>query len=212
MTEFIHAITSPVNLFLTVMLAGCVGYWLMVILGAFAPDALDFDVDLDADGEVDLDTGSHGGFGTTSLIKFFNIGEVPLMLLLTVFIVVLWFTGVVVHPWIGGWGLFLQLLMLIPMGLCALLATKVLTQPIKMLLVRLRHEEHAAPRQFLGERCTVVSATADHKHGQAEFETGASPLRLNIRTTSEHEALKRGDEAVIVADRDENGVYTVRGF
>lgn len=211
MTEFIHAITSPVNLVLTVLLGCCMGYWLIVILGVLTPDAFDIDLDLDADGDVDVQTGGHG-FGGASLIKFFNVGEVPLMILLSVFIGILWFTGVVLHPYIGGWGILFQFLMLIPMGVGALLLTKVLTQPLRHVFAKLREEERAAPRTFLGERCTIVSATADHKHGQAEFETGGAPLRLNIRTADEGETLKRGDEAVIVADRDEKGMYTVRGF
>lgn len=211
MTEFIHAITSPVNLVLTVLLGCCMGYWLIVILGVLTPDAFDIDLDLDADGDVDVQTGGHG-FGGASLIKFFNVGEVPLMILLSVFIGILWFTGVVLHPYIGAWSILFQVLMVVPMAVGSLLLTKVLTQPLKSLFRQLREDEHAAPRSFLGERCTIVSATATHKHGQAEFHTGGAPLRLNIRTSHEGEVLARGNEAVIVADRDDKGTYTVRGF
>ena len=211
MAEFIQAITSPVNLILTVLLACCMGYWLIVILGVLTPDAFDIDLDLDGNGDIDIDTGG-SGFGGTSLIKFFNVGEVPLMILLSVFIGILWFVGVVIHPWVGGWSVLFQILALVPMAIGALLVTKLLTQPLKHIFRKLREEERAAPRQFLGERCIVVSATADHKHGQAEFETGGAPLRLNIKTADQSETLTRGAEVVIVAERDEKGVYTVRGF
>lgn len=211
MADFFQAITSPVNLVLTVLLICCFGYWLIVILGGLTPDAFDIDLDLDADGDLDIDTGG-ASFGGASLIKFFNVGEVPLMILLSVFIGVLWFTGVALYPYIGAWSFFFQVLMLAPMGLGALLLTKLLTQPLTYFFRKLREEERAAPRQFLGERVLIVSATAGHKHGQAEFDTGGSPLRLNIRTATESETLVRGDEAVIVAERDEKGAYTVRGF
>jgi len=211
MTEFLQAISSPVNLVLTVLLGCCMGYWLIVIVGGITPDALDIDLDLNADGDVDIEAGG-SGFGGMSLIKFFNVGEVPLMILLSVFIGIMWFVGVALHPHIGAWSILFQVLVLIPMAIGSLLITKLLTQPLRHVFAKLREDERAAPRTFLGERCTVVSATAGHKHGQAEFDTGGAPLRLNIRTADESETLARGDEAVIVADRDDKGVYTVRGF
>lgn len=208
MSEFIAAILSPVNLFLTVLLAGCALYWGLVIIGGLTPDA--FDVDLDTD--VDADADVAGGPGMLGLAKFFNVGEVPLMILLSIFIGILWFAGIALHPYIGGWSFIFQVLMLIPMGLVALLLTKVATQPLVKVFRQLRAEENAAALDLLGERCVIVSGTANHRHGQAEYSTNGSPLKLNVKTASRQQTLSRGDEAVIVADRDEKGVYTVRGF
>jgi hypothetical protein len=210
MTELIEAILSPVNLLLTIMLVAAMGYWVLVIVGTLAPDSLDFDFDFDADGDIDVDTG-HGP-GGIALAKFFNLGEVPLMVLLSIFLGVMWFTGVALHPTIGGWAVILQFAMLVPMAIIALLATKLLTQPFKGLLKHLRSGEDAGKIELIGKRCRVISASVDERAGQAEFQTGGAPLRLNIRTADASQTLSRGDEAVIVADRDERGVYIVRGF
>lgn len=210
MSEFIDAIMSPVNFGLTLLLVASLGYWFMVIFGALAPDSLDFDFDMDGEADLDLDT--HSSTGGIALARFFNLGEVPLMVLLSVFLLVLWFTGVVLHPWIGGWSFIFQLLMLVPMTIGGLLVTKVLTQPFKSLLKQLRSGEDAGKTQLVGQRCQVISAEVNDRAGQAEFQTTGAPLRLNIRTADAGQTLKKGDEAVIVADRDERGVYTVRGF
>lgn len=208
MTEFIDAILSPVNLMLTIMLVAAMGYWLLVILGTLAPDSLDFDFDLDAD--TDIDTG-HGP-GGIALAKFFNLGEVPLMVLVSIFLAVMWFTGVVLHPMIGGWAVILQVAMLVPMAIVAVLLTKLLTQPFKGLLKHLRSGEDAGKVELIGRRCVVISARVDDRAGQVEFQTDGAPLRLNVRTADASQTLSRGDEAVIVADRDERGVYVIRGF
>lgn len=210
MSDFIEAILSPVNLGLTIMLAAAMGYWLLVIIGALAPDSLDFDFDLDADGDVDLQTG--GGAGGLGLAKFFNLGEVPLMVIASVFLGVMWFTGVVLHPYIGGWGVLVQIALLIPMAIGALLVTKLLTEPFKGLLRHMRAGEDAGKIELIGQRCVVISAEVTTHTGQAEFETGGAPLRLNVRTADGSPKLTRGDEAVIVADRNEKGIYLVRGF
>lgn len=208
MSEFFAAILSPVNLFLTVMLCGCLFYWVMVIVGGLSPDSIDVDLETDVDADADVS----GGPGMLGLAKFFNVGEVPLMILVSIFVGILWFAGVALHPFIGGWAVVLQFLMLIPMALVALFLTKIVTQPLVRVFRQLRAEENAAGLELLGERCVIVSGTADDRHGQAEYATNGSPLKLNVKTASAGQTLSRGDEAVIVADRDEKGVYTVRGF
>ena len=102
MSEFIDAILSPVNLVLSIFLLGCFGYWAMVCLGALDIDVFDFD--FDADGEVDVEP---GGTSSLSLIRFFNLGEVPLTVLASIFVLILWVVGVGTHRYIGDWSILL---------------------------------------------------------------------------------------------------------
>jgi hypothetical protein len=211
MTEFIEAILSPVNLVLTVLLGCFVSYWLIVLLGLIDLDALDvdFEVDLDADADV---SGHVGDGGVIGVLKFLNVGEVPLMILLTTFVMVLWLIGVMAHLLVGEWSVGVQLLALIPMIIVGVLATKVLTQPLRKLFEQLDADASAGSVTVMGQRCTVVSATVTRRSGQAEILAGAVPVKINVRTTDDADPLKRGDEAVVVQDRDERGVYVVRGF
>lgn len=213
MTELIDAIFSPVNFALTILLVCFVMYYAVVLLGMFDLDALDFDFDVDADVDVDPSMPASGAAGgLMSVLKFLNVGEVPVMILLSVFVLVVWTIGVLSHMLIGSWSIMVQLLALIPMGLTGLLLTKILTQPVKKLFAQLDESASAGSVSVMGQRCRVISATVDHRHGQAEIDTGASPVKINVKTPDEGAVLNRGDEAVVVLDRDEKGVYVIRGF
>lgn len=209
MTEFIQAILSPVNLVFTVLMGCFFCYWLIVMIGMIDLDALDFEMDLDLDADVDAGAGGGAWMG---VLKFLNVGEVPLMILLSVFVMVMWLMGVLAHMLIGAWSIGVQLIALLPMLVLAGLATKVLTHPARKLFAQLDEDAKAGSVTVLGQRCRVTSATVDDQFGQAEIETNASPVRINVKTPSKDVVLQRGEEAVVVIDRNEKGIYTIRGF
>ena len=211
MSEFIDAILNPINLVLTILLGMFVLYWVSVCLGAIDMDALDVDLDVDLDADADLD-GSHHAIPGSGFLRFFNLGEVPLMVLLSVFVLVLWAVGVASHRYIGGWSVLMQLLVLLPMILAAALLTKLATAPLKKVFRELEASQHTGEIDFIGMRCTVASLSLDQRHGQVEVQTDGSPIKLSAYLESEHAALQRGDEAVIVSHDKERGVYRVRGF
>lgn len=218
MAEFIEACTqSPVNLVLSVLLVLIFLYWIIVILGAVGIDSLDFDLDFDGDADIDIDTDTHGAvFGAglgVSILRFFHVGTVPVLVLFSIFILTLWAIGVISYRWIGGWGVVLQLLMVVPFALVALFLTRFISTPIKIVFEKLREEEDAEQHiNLIGQRCVVASLNVDHKHGQVEVKTEGSPLRLNAVTGDEADVLNKGDEAVIVSQDESRGIYIVRGF
>ena len=55
MNAFFVEIVNPANLLATVLLGGVLLYWLLVIFGAVGMDALEIDLDLDADGDFGLE-------------------------------------------------------------------------------------------------------------------------------------------------------------
>ena len=214
--EFIEACTqSPVNLALSVLLGLILLYWVIVCLGAVGIDSLDFDFDMDGEPDFDLDANGsllHAGM-STSVMRFFHIGTVPLLVLLSVFVLAMWALGVISYRWIGHWSVLLQLAMLVPFALGALVLTKVLTLPLAALFKKMREQEDAEQHvDLIGRRCRVVSLTADHRHGQVEVATEGAPLRLNVTTADESIVLNKGDEAVLITQDKARGVYHVRGF
>ncbi len=224
MAEFFEACTgSTLNLIATVMLGMTMLYWVVVIVGAVGIDSLDFDFDFDADGGMDghfdgLDGDGaghgvlHAGIGA-SILRFFHIGTVPLLVLWSVFILTFWVVGVFTYPLLGSWGGLLQLAALVPMFLVTLALTKMLTLPLKTLFARIQAQEQAEQHlDLIGKRCTVVSLTATHRAGQVEVATDAAPLRLNVRTSDPNTVLNKGDEAVLIAKDPTTGAYTIRGF
>lgn len=210
MSQFFDAILSPVNLVLTIMLVLCLAYWLLVALGSIALDTLDIDLD------ADLDTAGDGGFSGGSIAlgvgKFLNVGEVPLMILLSIYLLVLWLVGMFVHPWVGGWGVIVQVLALVPMGIVAALVTKLLTQPLASVFRKLREAEEAERHlNLVGMRGRVISGEVNERYGQIEVETQGNPVKLNARIAAGEADLAKGSEVVIVAQQDDN-TYLVRGF
>lgn len=235
MSSFVEAILAPSNLWLTVLLGLCCVYWLIVVVGGISADALDIDLDVDADPGVDVDSAldsaiesaadSHTGAGTdtshpsvrdigvaTGVLRFFNLGDVPLMVVLTVLLLVMWSLSVALYPITRSWTPLAQFAMLAPLFVVATLLMKVATWPVKKLFRAMREEERQAQRlELIGKVCRVISSQVTPTVGQAEFPTSGAPLLLNVRTKN-NDALSRGDEAVIVGQDEHTGVYYVRGF
>ena len=90
MLELLYVAFTPVNLFFTVLLLLVLVYWIMVILGALDVDFLDIDFDSDVDADADVDMDFQGGGFLRGILEFFYIGEVPVMVLVSVFSLSVW--------------------------------------------------------------------------------------------------------------------------
>ncbi|QGQ25090.1 hypothetical protein F1728_21420 [Gimesia benthica] len=183
MTELLHAALNWPTLPATVLVAICVLYWLFVIIGVLDFDLLDFD--------LDFEVGGHGpsilDFGFIGL-KFLNLGEVPVMVWMSIFSLSMWMlsinfdAGVEIQSAMDYLPLFLRNL-----GI-SLVVTKLITQPFK------GYFQFTPPNQIetlLGKSCYVTSSSVTEKFGQAELETEGAPLKLHIR--SEDETIQKGD-------------------
>ncbi len=97
MVEFLELCFTSVNLPFTILLILVFIYWVFFIVGAVGLDSLDLDFDafdLDADVDVDVDAhldahgGGHAGHSSgmfVSMLRFFNVGDIPLMIWATFF-------------------------------------------------------------------------------------------------------------------------------
>lgn len=239
MTAFLEAILAPANLWLTALLLMCCLYWAVVIVTGLGPDALDVDLDADGgdadidadldadaadldghgghvpDGDADLDTAPAAGGGGTlyALLRLFNIGDVPLMIVVTAIVLVMWATSVVLHPLVGGWSLLWQLLLIVPIFAFATLVMKVVTHPVKRFYRGLKQTDMPLidRLELVGKMCRVTTSRVTPTFGQAEYRSEGAPVLLNVRT-QDSQTLTRGQEAVIVGRDDKSGVYIVRAF
>ena len=227
MEPFLDAILSPINLPLTVVLGLAVAYWIIVIFSGLGFDALDIDLDPSQATDLDLDVDtSHGaasgasgggGGGATlglSMLRFLNLGEVPLMLWLSVLLLIVWAGNVALHPYLGDWAIGLQLLLLLPLLVLGLLVTKLLTAPLAVLFRKMREEERRVNNfTVIGQRCRVTTRRVTHTFGRAEItaEGGGAPIVLNV-CTDNGDTLARGDEAVVVKHDPQRDLYLIRGF
>lgn len=185
----------------TILLGICLLYWVCVILGFMELDFLDFDLDF----EIGPNGPSFLDFGFIGL-RFLNIGEVPVMLWLSIFSLCMWMlsinfdAGVKINSAMDYLPLAIR-----NMGI-SLVVTKLMTQPFK------GYFHFTPPNQIetlLGKSCVVTSTTVTDRFGQGELETEGAPLKLHIR--AEDETIQKGD-LVRLADynSDKQVFYVVK--
>ena len=186
----------------------------------------DADADFDADADADLDTDVDGDVDTeaatssrsswfVSLLKFMNLGDVPLMVLLSAFITSMWAMSILSsHYFNPALSLFVALLWLIPDFLVSTLLTKVLTMPAAAVFKKANSGAEKRTK-ILGRTCYVTTSQVTENSGQAEIRLDdAAPITLNVRCRSgcNRGPLKKGDEALILEQVEDKGTYIVVPF
>lgn len=217
MGEFLELCFSSVNLPFTVLLMMVFAYWILLLVGAVGLETFDLDVDADFDvggaggdpTDVDPDFEPGGGGGALfGILRFFNVGDVPLMVLLSFVVFNLWalsiLTSYYLNPSLSPW---VALMWFLPNLLFSLFAAKFLTMPLKHLFARMK-SGIAAPTKIVGQTCVVITSEVTPKFGQAEIAQQGAPLKLNVRT-KEGVKLTKGEEALIVARNEDDGSYVI---
>ena len=131
-----------------------------------------------------------------SLLRFFNVGDVPLMVLVSVLVFTMWTIAILGNHYFNpDMDTTRSLILVIPNLVLSLLVTKVVTTPIRHLF---RHANAGveAPLQMVGKTCIVTTGEVTSKFGQAEIAREGSPVTINV-CCPDGQVLKKGDEAVI---------------
>ncbi len=197
--EFLETSFSGSSMPASMLLGLVLVYWLFVIFGAL--DLEMFDIDLDIDGDVDLDSVLSLGFVP---LRFLNLGRVPLMLWVSLFSMSWWSLSLAInHFWTLEEGNGIGLLIARDIGL-TLVATKLMTNPLRGKFDL--KEPHKADK-LIGGICVMLTGEATASAGQAEYETGGAPLKLNVRATDG--ILAKGDVGKIVDYDPEKHIYFV---
>lgn len=167
------------------------------------------DVHGDVHGHVDAD-GAHGHPGVASeIFKFFHIGEVPLMIVISIAVLCMWTGSMLGNHYINpNHNLLIAGGMFVPNLLLGLFVSKLVTTPLKPLFRVISSEEGQAAENLVGKRCIVRSEEVTSSYGQAEVETDAAPNVINVRA-GRRGPLGKGDEAVILEYDPEKNTYIV---
>lgn len=230
MLEFVQLCFAPTNVLFTVMLICVMGYWAMFFIGAVGFDVLDdlgldvdgdadLDLDVDADVDVDLDadidghavSGRSGMF--ISLMRFLNVGDVPLMVLITALVGSLWAVAILSSHYLNSSGsLLIAAGLFVPNVVLSFFVAKFVTLPARYLFKN-SSSGVAKPARIVGSRCIVTTSSVTESFGQAEIaQEDAAPITLNVRCRSGEKQLKKGDEALILELVEEKGTYIVVPF
>lgn len=209
MLELLYVAFTPVNLFFTVLLLLVLVYWIMVILGALDVDFLDIDFDSDVDADADVDMDFQGGGFLRGILEFFYIGEVPVMVLVSVFSLSVWTISVLGNYYLNPNSLLILLLPILAGNLfVSCILVKIAGVPLKKVF-RSLEEDPNAPRDVMGRICIIVTTeVTSERMGQGEVAGKGAPILLNVIAEGDH-VFHKGDEAVIVEKNKETGVYKV---
>lgn len=185
----------PYNLPLTILLGLVVLFWLRAIIGG-GEDLLEGN----ADGGDDF--GDSFGF-----LRILNAGAVPLTMVLSILILTLWMGAVALNYYFNAGHDYLWALVLDAGALVlALIATKVITQPLAVVMRRLKAAEDAPP--VVGETGIVRSLELNATHGQVEVERpDGAPALLNARLADGSGPVPRGTRVWIDGIDESSGIY-----
>lgn len=199
------AISAPV-LPMTILLVPIGLYWLLSMLGIVDLEFLDVDFDADTDGGDDAQ-----GLGfLQSMLKIVNASDIPVMIVLSFLIIILWTVTMVgnqffnpeVTTGIGG---------MVAVGalVVSIILTRLIIKPLKPFFRLLKQdEENHVP--VLGRTGAVRSAVVDASSGQVEVQNKEAPLLLNARTVTGSPPISRGTEILVVSHDSDTGLYFVR--
>lgn len=220
MLELLQSSFAWVNLPFTILFMLSMVYWLLVIVGGIGADALDFDLDADtdidvaADADVAVDTdvdanAAPSSSWLTGVLSFFDLGELPFMLVFTIFAVTSWAIAILTHSYLPEGLLWLRVLFYLPLMLGAAMVTKSVTFP----LVRMwRRFDQTTPMlaSLHGQICLLTSRADGERIGSAVVETDSAPFTVMVKTRGE--ALPEGTKAWIITKAEDQDVYIIEQF
>lgn len=169
------------------------------------------DLHVDQDADVGHDVHADGGFhagGLRAVLGFFYLGEVPLMVLVSILVLAMWMMSIIANHVLNPGG---SLLLGVPIfaGVLAagLAVLKVVGLPLRKLFSAF-NKEYNAPQTIMGRLCTVTTTSVSDRVGQAEIRGPGAPIVLSVKT-EDGATLHRGDEAVVVDLDRAKGVYVI---
>ncbi len=180
----------------TVILLGLAGYWILVSFGIF---------DLsDADAELDATPGPLGSY-----LHFLNVGEVPLLVILSTLNLTTWVCGILANTYLNpSASILLGLGYLVPAFLISTVVTRYATMPLRGVF-RLLNAPNPTDRTLVGQTCVVRTREANATYGQGEVASDGAPLTVQIRT-HDGTSLPLGTTALIVSGDPATSTYLVR--
>ncbi len=207
MLELFEFSITGVNVIPTVLLIFVLIYWLIVIIGVIDIDSVDVDLDLDLDGDVDVEV-EVGGLA--SVLSFFNIGHMPLMIFITFFAIPLWVSSILVNDFLGIQSFLPGLITFIPLFIGSLFVAKFLTIPIAKFYRKIRHETEAV-KHIVGQLCIAKLPISEDRTSQAEIKVGGTSVLINAKTR--HGAtIAKGEQGLVIEHNEIEKFYYVEPY
>lgn len=209
MLELLEFSITGVNVIPTVLLIFVIVYWLIVILGVIDVDTVDIDLDVDVDVDADIDVEVELG-GLASVLSFFNIGHMPLMIFLTFFALPLWVSTILINDFLGIHSFLLGLVTFLPLFIGSLFVAKFLTIPIANFYRKIRQDTEAV-KYIVGQICVAKLPISDKSLSQAEIKVNGTSVLINAKTRNGL-SITKGEQALVVEHNEGEKYYYVEPY
>jgi hypothetical protein len=175
-------------------------------LDIHADTDIDAHVDADADADAHVEGGAEPGL-FASVFQFLNIGEVPLMVVLSIMTLCLWLGSMILNHYWGDASLMRGAMLLVPNLVLSCILTHLVTRPLRSFF-RALNREYDEHLPIVGRTCRVLTGEANSEFGQAQIETKGAPILINVRTTGDA-VLKKGETGLVVKADKATSIYTI---
>ncbi|MGG5577290.1 hypothetical protein ACPDHL_08120 [Myroides sp. C15-4] len=229
MKDIIHHLFFPIsNAIMTVLMLISVIYWLFsAIMGGL--DGIDIasepSVDLDVDTSFDLQQNhidilhdkepdldepvvSHESGLVAKLLHYMNVGQVPFMMVLTIFKFFTWAGSLVstLSPQVvnlGNW----SVIILIPLAVVAIILTHYATLPLGNFLKRTGYHGDKII-DFIGREGVMQSSIEAEKHGIMQLVVNQDPIKVMVASW-DGAPIQFGDRVYIIERAQTPNLYYV---
>lgn len=209
MLELLEFSITGVNVIPTVLLIFVLVYWLIVILGVIDVDTVDVDLDLEVDVDADVDVEVELE-GLASVLSFFNIGHMPLMIFITFFSLPLWVSSILVNDFFGIQSFLPGLVTFAPLFIGSLFVAKFLTIPIAKFYRKIRQETEAV-KYIVGQVCKAKLPISDSDLSQAEIKVNGTSVLINAKTRNGI-SISKGEQALVIEHNEIEKFYYVEPY
>ncbi|MCH5596904.1 OB-fold-containig protein [Niabella ginsengisoli] len=211
MQDFFELAFSKVNFVPTLLAILFAIYWVITIFTGLDIEVADADVDVDADADTHHPDSQHSGDGVwDSILKFFYIGELPILFILSLVSIFMWLFLINVTSWLSWEDSWIGFVLYLPGFIIGLLITKVVALPF-LKLYRMFNHKGEESIDFIGKVGAVVATVKTDKIGQIEIKHQGDVIRVYAKSMTEEE-YKAGEQVIILEASPDQKFYLVQSY
>jgi membrane protein implicated in regulation of membrane protease activity len=212
MEKLLEISFAPANFILTLLVILVTLYWLIVIFTGFDFDFAEADAEIDASTDLSKpEAGNPEGDGFWSaMFKFFYIGELPIVFLITLVVFTMWLINVNVTAILGISHNILGFAVLIPGFVASMLVTKVTARPFVKLYSMFNHKGEE-PIDFIGKTGRVLSPMSNDRLGQLEIFVVNDVIKVCAKSI-DGEPIQYNETVIILEESPDKKFFFVQKY
>lgn len=200
MEELFYNAFTGVNIIPTILLGLILLYWIIVLIGVVDLDLFDGDMELDASDNVE---------GFNAILAFFNVKEIPLMVILSILILCFWITAMLIYLLPIKPGGLINGVLLIPAAIVSIFITKLISNRLKGTFKKVYEEAISEEVAIIGQLVTLVCDVKGGRLGQGQIERDGASFLINVKPEFEEDTFSKNEEAYVTKKDDEKNIYYI---